>query len=293
MAMNESADDVPQETLSGEWVSRDDVVVNDWNPNEMASDKKRELRESILNTGWTQPIVVRENTTDTDAQYEVIDGEQRLHVSGHSEIAENGDLTPVGVEMGLVPVHCIGVGETQAKSATLQHNRARGHIDYNEFSEMLQDLEGDEVETTKQVLASTDDEVIDMLRDEETASERFGQNDDYSPTWRPTPTHEVGDLDTESMSDSITVHSTGDDPDDDELSSQSSGSSNDTIETRRIICILREDEHQTVVNTLGYEDGANRLLGLLDDMHSDEELFDSFIQQFGDATEEIGEDTDS
>jgi hypothetical protein len=44
-----------------EWIPREKLSANFWNPNKQAPPEYRLLKISILENGWTQPIVVREN----------------------------------------------------------------------------------------------------------------------------------------------------------------------------------------------------------------------------------------
>lgn len=96
-----------------QWVHRELLRANDYNPNHVAPPEKRLLKISILEDGWTQPIVVRQDM-------EIVDGFHRWMVSGEKQIFELTD--------GLVPV----VFLDQSKSledqmmSTIRHNRARG-----------------------------------------------------------------------------------------------------------------------------------------------------------------------
>lgn len=148
----ESVDDedpfqTPEETLPVEWVAREDLLPNDWNPNDMIADKRRELKQSIIDNGWTQPIV-RKAGTD-----EIIDGEQRWHVAGDPEIAEDESLTPDGVPAGHVPVFDLDADETQSRVATMQMNVATGEHDADGLGEILSDFKEDGVleETTEKL----------------------------------------------------------------------------------------------------------------------------------------------
>ena len=44
---------------SVKWVARGELRANGYNPNKVAPPELRLLRRSILEDGWTQPIVVR------------------------------------------------------------------------------------------------------------------------------------------------------------------------------------------------------------------------------------------
>lgn len=107
----------PDQTLPVEWRPRTDIEPNTWNPNEMGPDKRRELVYSIVDNGWTQPIVIRPDGT-------IIDGEQRWHAARDSRVRTNDDLTPDGIDAGYVPVFVVNPDEAQARVATVQHDIA-------------------------------------------------------------------------------------------------------------------------------------------------------------------------
>jgi len=68
-------DSIQLNQLIVEWVSRDSVLPNKYNPNRMTTDDRILLRQSLLEDGWTQPIVTLPDTT-------IVDGEQRWTTSG-------------------------------------------------------------------------------------------------------------------------------------------------------------------------------------------------------------------
>lgn len=63
----------PLSTL--QWVDRDRVKPNDYNPNKVSKQNLELLKQSILTNGWTLPIVVRPDFT-------IIDGFHRWTVAG-------------------------------------------------------------------------------------------------------------------------------------------------------------------------------------------------------------------
>lgn len=100
-----------------EWVPRDELSANDWNPNKQAPPEHRLLATSILENGWTQPIVVREH--DGGSRLEIVDGYHRWLVSEQPKVA--------GMTDGLVPIVRLPECPSDlAILATVRHNRARG-----------------------------------------------------------------------------------------------------------------------------------------------------------------------
>ena len=95
-----------------QWVDRDRLTANDYNPNKVSEDNLELLTQSILTNGWTLPIVVRKD-------YTIIDGFHRWTVSGREPLKSR-----LG---GKVPVVIVDhEDEADAVYGTLTHNRARG-----------------------------------------------------------------------------------------------------------------------------------------------------------------------
>ena len=100
----------PLSTL--QWVDRNRVRPNDYNPNKVSKQNLDLLKQSILANGWTLPIVVRPDMT-------IIDGYHRWTVAGEEPLCSMLD--------GKVPVVIV---EHKDKAGnvygTVTHNRARG-----------------------------------------------------------------------------------------------------------------------------------------------------------------------
>lgn len=95
-----------------QWVDRDVLHANDYNPNKVSEENLKLLTQSILTNGWTLPIVVRPD-------YTIIDGFHRWTVSGREPL-----LSKLG---GKVPVVIVNHdSEADDIYGTITHNRARG-----------------------------------------------------------------------------------------------------------------------------------------------------------------------
>ena len=95
-----------------QWVDRNKLHANDYNPNKVSEDNLKLLTQSILTNGWTLPIVVRPDFT-------IIDGFHRWTVSGREPL-----LSKLG---GKVPVVVVAHDdESDDIYGTITHNRARG-----------------------------------------------------------------------------------------------------------------------------------------------------------------------
>lgn len=95
-----------------EWVDRDKVTANDYNPNKVNEQNLELLIQSIQTNGWTLPIVVKPD-------YTIIDGFHRWTVAGRE---------PLNTLLGnKVPVVIVDHdNEDEDIYGTITHNRARG-----------------------------------------------------------------------------------------------------------------------------------------------------------------------
>ena len=100
-------------TLSSlQWVDRDKLRPNDYNPNKVSRENLELLTRSIETNGWTLPIVVRPD-------YTIIDGFHRWTVAGAEPLR-----TQLG---GKVPVVIVRHEDASEDIyGTVTHNRARG-----------------------------------------------------------------------------------------------------------------------------------------------------------------------
>ncbi len=114
------------------WVKGDGVVANDYNPNSVAPPEMKLLEVSILEDGYTQPIV----TFDEESHRTVIDGFHRNRVGKESEKVK-------GRIHGYLPVVTINENRTDKGdriAATIRHNRARGKHKVSAMSDIVVDL---------------------------------------------------------------------------------------------------------------------------------------------------------
>lgn len=115
------------------WIKQDDIIANDYNPNNVAPPERRLLCKSLELDGFTQPIVVMENDP---ARYEIVDGFHR-HEIGSSRAALKRQLK------GYLPVTCLRKGRQERldrMAATIRHNRARGRHQIAAMSDIVREL---------------------------------------------------------------------------------------------------------------------------------------------------------
>ena len=96
-----------------QWIDREQLHANDYNPNKVSEENLKLLVQSILTNGWTLPIVVRPD-------YTIIDGFHRWTVAGREPLHS--------ILGGRVPVVIVDHKGDQSADmyGTITHNRARG-----------------------------------------------------------------------------------------------------------------------------------------------------------------------
>ena len=114
------------------WVKNNQVFANDYNPNSVAPTEMKLLELSILQDGYTQPIV----TMLSEQGFEVVDGFHRNRVGKESKDV-NARV------QGYLPVVSIKADRTDRPdrmAATIRHNRARGAHRIDSMSEIVVEL---------------------------------------------------------------------------------------------------------------------------------------------------------
>lgn len=114
------------------WVEGEDVEGNPYNPNVVAPPEMKLLKRSILEDGYTQPIV----TWVTDGHREVVDGFHRNRVGKEDKQVRERIR-------GCLPVTTVNEWRTDKGdriAATIRHNRARGKHAIEGLSEIVIEL---------------------------------------------------------------------------------------------------------------------------------------------------------
>ena len=114
------------------WVKSESIEANDYNPNSVAPPEMKLLEISIMEDGYTQPVV----TYKRDDTREVVDGFHRTRVS-----KESSDVR--GRVHGYVPVVTINEHKEDKGdriASTIRHNRARGKHKIDSMSDIVVDL---------------------------------------------------------------------------------------------------------------------------------------------------------
>lgn len=157
------------------WVKNELVGANDYNPNSVAPPEMELLKTSILNDGYTQPIV----SWEKDDQYEVVDGFHRNRVGKeYDDVRERVH--------GYLPLTVIN-GERTDKgdrmASTIRHNRARGKHKVESMADIVLELKRRNW-TDKKIskeLGMDPDEVLRLTQIQGMA-EMF-QNSEFTEAW--------------------------------------------------------------------------------------------------------------
>jgi ParB-like chromosome segregation protein Spo0J len=104
------------------YVDADSIHPNEYNPNRQSEHDFELLCRSIEEDGFTQPIIVNQNSK------EIVDGEHRWRACK-------------ALGMKKVGIVWTDMSPEQQRIATLRHNRARGSENINMASEVLKELQ--------------------------------------------------------------------------------------------------------------------------------------------------------
>lgn len=161
-----------------QWVDPKLLRGNSYNPNRVFDQEFELLKTSILEDGWTQPIVVR--PADASGAFEVVDGYHRSRVGLLAEVAKTaGGLVPVVVLDQPDPV--------KQMASTVRHNRARGQHGVLKMSDIVRAAQASGLsEDDICVQFGMEVEEIDRLSDMRASPENAGK-DSFGAGWVPDP----------------------------------------------------------------------------------------------------------
>jgi hypothetical protein len=157
------------------WVKCDDVVANDYNPNKVAPPEMELLEISIMNDGYTQPIV----TWPTNDKSEVIDGFHRSRVGKESLLVKKRIN-------GYLPIVMIRNEQSDKKdriASTIRHNRARGKHQVDAMSEIILELKNRNWKNKRiaRELGMDEEEILRLCQ--VTGLQDIFSDDDFSKSW--------------------------------------------------------------------------------------------------------------
>jgi ParB-like chromosome segregation protein Spo0J len=157
------------------WVVVDKVVANDYNPNKVAPPEMELLEISIINDGYTQPIV----TWPRDEVSEVIDGFHRTRVAKESKLVNERIK-------GYAPTVIIRKEQDSKNdriASTIRHNRARGKHQVSAMSDIVIELKNrnwSNKRISKQ-LGMDEEEVLRLCQI--SGLEHLFSDEDFSKAW--------------------------------------------------------------------------------------------------------------
>ena len=149
--------DVFAPLASLQWVDRNLLKANNYNPNKVSEENLKLLIQSIQTNGWTLPIVCRPD-------YTIIDGFHRWTVSGREPLK-----TILG---GKVPVVIVDHKDrSEDIYGTITHNRARGTHLLEPMKAIVKELldSGKKIPEISKELGMTPEEIFrlsDFTRDD-------------------------------------------------------------------------------------------------------------------------------
>lgn len=109
----------------------DKIQANSYNPNHVAPPEMKLLYKSILEDGYTMPIVCY--YLEAEDKYEIVDGFHRYTViKKHKDIFDR--------EGGCLPVTVINKPISDRMASTIRHNRARGSHDVELMTNIVTEL---------------------------------------------------------------------------------------------------------------------------------------------------------
>lgn len=150
------------------------IRSNTYNPNQVATPEMDLLYQSILNDGYTMPIVCY-YIKDEDI-YEIVDGFHRYTtMKNHPDIYER--------ENGCLPVVIIDKDISHRMASTIRHNRARGSHSVELMQNIVAELVecGKSDEWIKKNIGMDADELLRLKQVSGLASLFAGK--DFSKSW--------------------------------------------------------------------------------------------------------------
>ncbi len=152
----------------------DKIQANSYNPNAVAPPEMKLLYKSILEDGYTMPVVVYK-IPETD-KYEIVDGFHRYTIMKlHKDIFER--------ENGLLPCSIIDKPITNRMASTIRHNRARGSHSIDLMKSIVADLV-DSGMSDNWIMKNIGMDATELLRLKQlTGLEALFKDKEFSKTW--------------------------------------------------------------------------------------------------------------
>lgn len=155
------------------WRNRRELRPNSYNPNSVAPPELDLLALSIVEDGWTQPVVTLPDGT-------IVDGFHRWTVSARPEV--------YALTGGMVPVVVIDADPAHRMMSTIRHNRARGTHAVLKMAEIVREMVKSGLPKAEIMnRLGMDDEELDRLLDRAGMTVRgITKTTGFSKAWVPT-----------------------------------------------------------------------------------------------------------
>jgi hypothetical protein len=180
------------------WVLAESVTANDYNPNKVAPPEMELLEISIMNDGYTQPVVTYPN----NGKIEVVDGFHRTRVSKESKIVRER-------VKGYTPTVIIRKEQSDKNdriASTIRHNRARGKHQVDAMSEIILELKNRnwKNERIARELGMDEEEILRLCQI--TGLQDVFKDDDFSKSWESSDSIANYEILTDDLTDEEVEH---------------------------------------------------------------------------------------
>jgi hypothetical protein len=180
------------------WELAENIIANDYNPNKVAPPEMELLEVSIMNDGYTQPVVTFPNNN----KIEVVDGFHRTRVSKESKIVRERVF-------GYTPTVIIRKEQSDKNdriASTIRHNRARGKHQVDAMSEIILELKNRnwKNERIARELGMDEEEILRLCQI--TGLQDIFKDDDFSKSWEASDSIANYEILTDELSDEEVEH---------------------------------------------------------------------------------------
>jgi ParB-like chromosome segregation protein Spo0J len=157
------------------WVKNDKVKANNYNPNKVAPPEMELLKISIMEDGYTQPIVAY----PVNDYIEVVDGFHRNRVGKECNEVEQR----VKGFLPIVKIREEKSGKNERIASTIRHNRARGKHLVDSMSQIVIELKNRNWKNSRisRELGMDEEEILRLCQI--TGLEDIFKDDDFSKSW--------------------------------------------------------------------------------------------------------------
>lgn len=169
------------------WVESKRVIANDYNPNKVAPPEMKLLGLSILNDGYTQPIV----SYPENSHFTVVDGFHRTRIC-----KENKDVRERVLDyLPITQIRATQEDRGDRIASTIRHNRARGKHVIDGMCEIVLELKKRNWSNKKigKQLGMDPDEILRLAQI--TGLKDMFTDEQFSMSWEADSVEDINDLD--------------------------------------------------------------------------------------------------